>query len=211
MKLKYQLFISLFLLYVLLIGFGYLFLFKTNKITGTISKDISKNLQILELSSHLDKLSDLIRYYDEVLTQSARNYALTQDKKWERRYKEAEPKLDIIIKEAIEKGDEKDREFFRSTDEANIALVKLEYQAIDYVNNNKTSEAIKILDGDEYSKNKKIYSQGIEDYAKRRASEKDFAFSSTTRVINQIVGYTSNFSSQSKNLNLYFEIGRAHV
>lgn len=26
----------------------------------------------------------LMRYYDEVLTQSARNYAFTKDKKWEK-------------------------------------------------------------------------------------------------------------------------------
>ena len=41
----------------------------------------------------------LMRYYEEVLTQSARNYAFTQDKKWEQRYITIEPESDKIIKE----------------------------------------------------------------------------------------------------------------
>jgi hypothetical protein len=46
------------------------------------------------------ELKNLITYYDEVLTMSARMSAAAGDSSWERRYREFEPELDRAIKEA---------------------------------------------------------------------------------------------------------------
>ena len=99
MKIKTKLILG-FLLIVSLVGVaGFICLCQLHNIAEPLKKDIPETIRTIHGSSHLDSLAQFIRYYDEVLTQSARNYAFTQDKQWERRYKDTEPKLDMIIKE----------------------------------------------------------------------------------------------------------------
>ncbi|MCX6773051.1 MAG: hypothetical protein NTV88_04770, partial [Candidatus Micrarchaeota archaeon] len=96
---------------------------------GAISSPLQgMPLQMRQLidASHLNGLAQTIRYYDEVLTQSARNYAFTGDKKWKDRYETAVPELDKAIQAAKAEGDEQDEQFFSSVDSANIALVGME-------------------------------------------------------------------------------------
>jgi len=135
-----------FLVIVLLVGaVGILCLHQLHRIAEPLRRDIPEKVAQLSASSQLDGLAQFIRYYDEVLTQSARNYAFTQDKKWEQRYRDVEPELDRTIKEAIEKGDTWDKEFFCSIDQANLALVKMEYEAIELVNKGQAEKANEIL------------------------------------------------------------------
>jgi hypothetical protein len=60
---------------------GLILLIQLNRISRPIQKDIPESIKEVGQTSYLDRLAALIRYYDEVLTQSARNYAFTQDKK----------------------------------------------------------------------------------------------------------------------------------
>jgi len=46
-------------------------------------------------------MSEQVIYLDEVLTMSARLNALTGEKYWEDRYRQHEPRLDLIFKEII--------------------------------------------------------------------------------------------------------------
>ena len=134
-------------------------------------------------AEYLDGLAQFIRYYDEVLTQSARNYAFTQNQKWEQRYRDIEPQLDKIIKQAIENGDETDKHFFAKVDESNLALVKMEYASIGYVNQKNPQEAVRILESDEYWNQKRIYEQGLRDYVAKRGSKYEEALVSSTKAI----------------------------
>jgi CHASE3 domain sensor protein len=77
---------------------GHISLYQLNQIAGPLRSDIPESVESITKTSYLDSLAQLINYYDEVTTQSARNYAFTQDKKWEQRYKDIEPKLDRVIK-----------------------------------------------------------------------------------------------------------------
>ena len=162
---------------------GYISLNQLNKIAKPLSKDIPESIKALTDTSHLDSLAQFIRYYDEILTQSARNYTFTQDKKWEKRYRDVEPKLDKIIKEAIEIGDEEDKSFFSSVDKANLALVEMEYKSIEFVDNRQAEQAVKILESNEYWSQKKIYEKGLRDYVSRRGSKYDEALSASTKTI----------------------------
>ena len=111
--------------------------------------------------------AEMMQYYDEVLAQSARNYAFTSNKKWEKRYREVEPLSDKILKDAIKKTDVSNRDFFSRMDSANQKLVKMEYTAIDYVNNDKPKQAIKLLDSEEYLKQREILAGGLENFVKK--------------------------------------------
>lgn len=115
----------------------------------------------------------LMRYYDEVLTQSARNYVFTADKKWETRYKAIEPLSDRLLKEAIIHAEDDVKPFFVTMDKANANLVKMEYQAIDLVNKGKYAEAIALLESQEYAKEKKILAEGLENFVMRLERRQD--------------------------------------
>ncbi len=78
---------------------------------------------VLERINYLDELADQIQYYDEVLTQSARNYAFTGDRKWRDRYTDTEPKLELVINEAIDEGNEEEKALFSSIDASNVYLI----------------------------------------------------------------------------------------
>ncbi|MBW2966752.1 PAS domain S-box protein, partial [Candidatus Woesearchaeota archaeon] len=193
-----------FLIVALLVGgVGLTSTSQFTKILDPLEKEIPESLELISATSRLDGLAQFIRYYDEVLTQSARNYAFTQDKKWEQRYRDVEPELDSIIKEAIEKGDQADKEFFSSVDAANLALVAMEYNAIDLVNQERAEEAVKILESDEYWKQKDIYELGLRNYVSRRGKTYDEALTVSVEKVDFV---TEDLVSNARNIVLIFVI-----
>lgn len=105
-----------------------------------------------------------MKYYDEVLTQSARNYAFTGHRKWEIRYKAIKPLSDQLLRDAIQNADDDTKSFFENIDKANTISTKIEKNAIDLVNKGKKDEAIKILESEEYTREKKALADGLEDF-----------------------------------------------
>lgn len=112
------------------------------------------------------ELKNLITYYDEVLTMSARMSAAAGDSSWERRYREFEPELDRAIKEATLLAPAHFmREQIHQTDEANAKLVSIENKAFELVRNGGLKAACALLADKEYDKQKNIYSQGVRRFA----------------------------------------------
>ena len=109
----------------------------------------------------LQNLSSQIIYFDEVLTMSARMYAGTGDPKWESRYNQVVPQLEITIKQIIEQTPNTYNANAKKTDEANLKLVDLEAKSFALVRQGKASEAMQILSGTEYESLKQIYADGI--------------------------------------------------
>lgn len=169
---------------------GYLSINYLYKIAQPLTNDIPKRIDEIAKASELDGYAQFIRYYDEVLTQSARNYAFTHDKKWEDRYKSVEPELDRIIKSAIEKGSEKDKEIFSQVDRANLALVEMEYKTLELVDNGHADEAIQIMESKEYWDQKRVYEQGIRDYKSARGVAYDKAITASTQTLDLITQKT---------------------
>jgi len=194
-----------FLLIVLLVAvFGYFATRQINKIIGPIEKDIPESIGSLEEASYLDGLAQFIRYYDEVLTQSARNYAFTGDEKWKTRYESVVPELDKIIKEAIEKGHEEDKEFFSSVDAANVALVEMEEESILLVDNDQLTKAVGILESNEYWEQKEIYTKGLRDYIERRGADYNEALAVSTEVLDIATEASQNVFRNSTRLITIF-------
>jgi two-component system sensor histidine kinase HydH len=106
----------------------------------------------------------LMRYYEEVLAQAARNYAFTGDKRWEIRYKAIEPLSDVLLKSAIANTDETITPFFIVMDNANVELVKMECRSINLVNEGEKEQAIELLESKEYTNQRKILAGGLEDF-----------------------------------------------
>ena len=140
------------------------------RITTPLYYSMPRAITAVGSASHLNSLAQLILYYDEVLTQSARNYALTHERKWKDRYLTAEPELDQHIKNAIAQGSEEDRRIFQSIDLANQRLVVMEHRSIAEADAKRRAKAIAILGSVEYERQKNIYRQGLEQYAASKGS-----------------------------------------
>ena len=183
MRIAKKLTLGFLIVLLLVASIGGICLYQLNRIAAPLSQDIPEAVKAVNETSHLDGIAQFIRYYDEVLTQSARNYAFTHDEKWKQRYKDIEPKLDKIIRDAVEKGDRQDKEFFSGIDKANLALVDMECRSIELVDNGKAEEAAKILQSGEYWNQKDIYAQGLIKYVHRRGNEYDQALSVSAEEI----------------------------
>ncbi|MHC4270758.1 MAG: sensor histidine kinase, partial [Planctomycetota bacterium] len=183
MKIGQKLILGYIFVALLVAVVGYVSLLQLLHITEPLERDIPEAIEKVNKASNLDLLAGDIHSYDEVLTQSARNYAFTQDKKWEQRYREFEPKLDTQIKEAIGKSDEQDKDFFLDVNKANLALVKMEYESMELVNKGRSQDAVRILESDEYWEQKKIYGQGLDNYRLRKDEQREQALSVSTQTI----------------------------
>ena len=121
-------------------------------------------------ASHIEKsqlkiqeLHGSIVHYDEVLTMSANMAASTGDAKWEKRYYEYEPKLNEAINETIALAPTAYvNEAANLTDVANRKLTAMEKEAFDLIRDVRLEDAQAILSSSEYSKNKKLYGEGME-------------------------------------------------
>jgi len=149
---------------------GFFIVYQLSRVSAPLEMSIPRNIESLNDAIYLDNLAQSIKYYDEVLTQSARNYAFTADKQWENRYRSVEPELDRIINEAVSKGDNTEKVFFSTVEKANLELVQLEYESIDFVNEGRSAEAVQILESKEYWDNKAIYKQGLDAYITARGT-----------------------------------------
>lgn len=198
-KVKIRTRIQLGFLAVILLGavIGAISIYQLKMIAKPLGGSIAKNLKAIEETSHLDDLSNMIRYYDEVLTQSARNYAFTQDKRWKERYKEDEPVLDKIIKEALALGDAKDKELFTKIDASNRALVKMEYASIDLVDKGDPKGAVDILEDKAYWDQKKIYARGLESYIARRDALEREALSASYKTLDLEIAQADKLTRNS--------------
>jgi len=202
MKLNLKIILTLILISVILAASGYAILLQLDKLTP-ISNQLPESMKDLAEKSSMDGYAQLVRYYDEILTQSARNYAFTQDKKWEERYREAEPKLIAIIDKAIDAGDDLEKDFFSRVDEANMALVEMEYAALDLVNAGKASEAIDILESQEYWDYKNFYLDGLNDYVSNREMQYEQAKEASTIELDDISRTTQIIITDSRNTFLF--------
>lgn len=155
---------------------------------------ISQTINSFTNASELNSLSQFIRYYDEVLTQSARNYAFTGDVFWKNRYNNAVPELDSKIKEAIDRGTPEDKTIFKSIDAANQALIIMEIKSIDLVDKNQKTQAQKILNSEDYSQQKTIYQNGLEKYVTSRGEGYNNNLTVFTKTINNLI----NISKQNQ-------------
>jgi CHASE3 domain sensor protein len=100
-----------------------------------------------------------IIWLDEVLTQSTRNYVLTQDSSWQERYDSFLPQLEEIIIEAQENAaDAEMQALFAQQEVVNDELAALETNAFNLLQAGKPEQALALLDSAEYQRAKETYS-----------------------------------------------------
>ena len=106
-----------------------------------------------------------ILWLDEVLTQSTRNYVLTQDIRWQERYDTYfAPLEDLIIAAQANATDPKIQALFEQQKVLNDKLAELETEAVGLLQSGEPGPALVLLDGAEYQQTKEAYNQTIESF-----------------------------------------------
>ena len=110
----------------------------------------------------ISEYRNLVTYFDEVLTMSARTAAATGDQKWERRYNDFVPQLDHAIAELNKLiPEEIQLKSTKKTSAANDALIAMESEAFELVRNGQQEKAQELLFSKDYDAQKEIYTQGM--------------------------------------------------
>ena len=128
--------------------------------------------QTQEQIHHIQRTGDIILYYDEILTMSARMGAVTGDKAWQERYDKHAPLLDAAIERANRLVDVS-RSPLDKTKQANDALKAMESKAFALINADRKEEALQLLLDDSYLNNKKIYAQSLSEMMQIFKNSKD--------------------------------------
>ena len=185
---------------------GHISLYQLNKFSDPLSKEIPRSLESINKTAYLEDLAQAMRFYDEVSTQSARNYAFTQDKKWEQRYKDAKSEYHSIATEAIDEGTKTDGRLLSSANEAHLALVEMENKSIEFVNNGMAEEAINILESSRYCDQKRVLEQNLEDYAHQKGAAHDKALANSKSIVNLAMKRTQDITEDSRWLVSIFTV-----
>lgn len=170
-----------------------------------IDSHAKSSIEDVKMMSNLDNSATLMRYYDEVLTQAARNYAFTSDQKWLDVYSQTHPKLLAVINEACSSSPKNEKILFDKIAKINITLENLEAKSLELAKQRKSVEAIALLDSDDYQNAKNAYSETLLQYSEQ--SEKDFdrADDMSTQEINRLLAEIKDLSSEIQIL-LYVRI-----
>ncbi|MGY5147803.1 MAG: ATP-binding protein [Candidatus Nitrosopumilus sp. bin_7KS] len=133
---------------------GLISIYQFSTIIDTLKITVPESIENFKTNAIVLDNNRQIIYYDEILTQSARNYVFTQDEKWKKRYFETEPLLDKILKDPYSPID---KDIILELDKINIELVKMENTAFELVSQGNSEQAVEILESDEYTKLKQRY------------------------------------------------------
>ncbi|MGD2116799.1 MAG: ATP-binding protein [Chromatiales bacterium] len=120
--------------------------------------------ETLDNSNELREVREKIVLYNEILTMSASMAAKTGEQKWIDRYHKHAALLDEVFDKALSLPDDNPfKNAILAITEANTSLIDLERQSIAHSQNNELDDAWDILSSDAYKKQKKIYSDGMQD------------------------------------------------
>ncbi len=154
---------------IILIGIlAILLVLQMNRLAYPMHRNMTTSLQALDAAEKLDQLVILLTYYDEVSTQSVRNYAFTGDKKWKRRYAETDKIKEVITEEIVGPVRKYSESFLMDISSSSLALAALEKKAIDMVDRGLAAEAIKLLESEEYENQNTIYEKALKDHVRKK-------------------------------------------
>jgi methyl-accepting chemotaxis protein PixJ len=134
-----------------------------------------------------DKLQDLssrLIYLDEVLTMSANMLTSTGQQIWEKRYNENVVSIDKVSAELFNNIPIQVKNNYRTFNLATKQLIAMEDRAFQLVKEQKLTDAAAILQGEEYSREKKIYAQNLEIIIRGIKSETDNKINQEQIILN---------------------------
>ena len=191
MSLRKKIIILLILTLSIEIGLGSYILIEKNEAIALLQTKPEQIIATVENDVYFSSLSQQLRYYDEILTQSARNYAFTGDIAWKKRYYEAASKMNLALSEASGKSDKETNELFDNIKQANDELVGIETQAIENTDQGKGAEGLAELNSNNYLEQKRVLRTSLEEYYTKQGRNIDLlvenSFESLSTVNEKII------------------------
>ncbi|NJK78264.1 MAG: HAMP domain-containing protein [Nanoarchaeota archaeon] len=179
---------------------GIVSLYQFVTIIDSLKTTVPESIEDFKTKASILESDRLIIYYDEVLTQSARNYAFTHDEMWKLRYFQTEPVLDKLINEPYGNAN---NSVFLELNKINIELVNMEKEAIRLTDNGEYQQAISILESDEYTIQKSLYTDSLKIHAENNNLEYDDGIKS---LENTSLLLSSNIDRVTKEGTIVLEI-----
>ncbi|MEL7124546.1 MAG: hypothetical protein AAFO07_34250 [Bacteroidota bacterium] len=197
-KQKYQFYIIV--LTIISMGLVYFLFSHLNKLTNIINTSLPEQISELTRSIYIKVLAEETLYYDEVLTQSTRNYVFTSNSDWKKRFEENEIALQETISRTLQKANVIDSINFMNLSQANDSLMQLEYLAFQLKDQGKEEEALAVLESSSYNILKGKYLASIRSYI----IEKDIQIKRALTSIEQMV---TKHSDEEQSLIINLKVG----
>ncbi|MBW4480925.1 MAG: methyl-accepting chemotaxis protein [Tildeniella torsiva UHER 1998/13D] len=148
---------------------GYLCGALTLAAVGTVTyyavSQIRARLSSVSASQQQLSRAQQIIWLDEVLTQSMRNYVLTQDSRWQERYDAYfAPLENLIVAAQANAADPEIQALFDQQKVLNDKLADLETETLNLLQAGQPDQALALLDGAEYQQTKTAYTKTIESF-----------------------------------------------
>ncbi len=142
----------------------------TVAISAMVSWELNSRLVDLETRQlQISEYVSQVKLFDEVLTMSARMAAVTGDSSYRQRYDRYDRELEaLLIRTKGAVGLQDLRQFLEKTDAANLELVKIERRALALAAEGQQTEASALLAGNEYSRLKRVYADGLKSVVVRQ-------------------------------------------
>ncbi len=126
--------------------------------------ELEAEIEELSQQQYIKQLAERTQYYDEVLTQAARNYAYTGNPKYKERYRGNVKALDEIIAAALNNTHASDLVNFQKLYSANKALIEMEEFSFNLVDQGLQDSAQQLINSDRYNFEKERYEDGFRTY-----------------------------------------------
>jgi len=143
---------------------GYWGLYQLKTVSSLLNREVVSGIEEYQSSASIDEQARQVRYVQEVMVQSVRNYAFTGEKKWEQRYYAFRPEMAELTASLIENVDLPSHGLFQKIDHARQNLLKIESRALLQINENRRAEAATLLKAPEYSKLLRVVANALRDF-----------------------------------------------
>jgi len=190
-----------FTLVALVVGIvGMRTLLELRRIHEPMHEVIPGMLDEISRTTELGTLIHFMRYYDEVLTHSARNYAFTSNEQWKNRYYNVESLLEEIIQKAEDTESGSEKIFLQEIGKAQSIRSDIEKRAIGLIDQGQSDEAMGLLDGREYWRQKNIYNRQLDKYLSRRGGHSGEVIARSKALVNRLLREAHAATAKSEQL-----------
>ncbi len=167
MKIGIKLISAMLFLVLIIVVMGYVLTLQVKKTSLLLNERLHQNISSINQNLQLKDFSKYFLYYDEKLTQSARNYIHTQEFQWKDKYYDAKKYLDQHLLAAKTQGNTDDNLLLENIFQINSSLRTIEKQILDFIDSGQKEKALNLLNSDNYQSLKKSYTENFSAFEKQ--------------------------------------------
>jgi PAS domain S-box-containing protein len=143
---------------------GYWGLYQLKTVSNLLNTEVVSGIQEYQSSAKVDEQARQIRYVQEVMVQSVRNYAFTGEKKWEQRYYAFRPEMAILLTSLGRNVDLPSHGLFQIVIQARQEQLKIESTVLRQVKAQRRKDALALISAPQYSKLERAVANALRDF-----------------------------------------------